>query len=174
VFSWFLFGLGILLLLNNLGYLDFDWDIVWPLAIVFVGLSILYSHLRGPGSRGCCKKGGLVDDASSDDYLNLSAVMGGGDYKISQTNLKGGRISVVMGGFDVDLRKADMEGKEMTIDASALMGGVELRVPENWEVVVHGTPILGGIDNATKRPESPEKKLVVHGSAIMGAVEVKN
>ena len=174
VFSWFLLGLGVLLLLNNLGYMDFDWDIIWPLAIVFIGFSILYNHLRGPGFSRHRKHCGLVDDANSDDYLNLSAVMGGGDYKISQTNLKGGRISVVMGGFDVDLREADMEGKEITIDASAVMGGIELRVPTSWEVIVHGTPILGGIDNASKRPESPEKKLIVHGSAIMGAVEVKN
>jgi len=173
-FSLFLLGIGVLLLLNNLNYLNFDWDIVWPLAILFVGLSILYNHLRGPSGAARRRHGGLVDDASSDDHLNLSAVMGGGDYRISQRTLKGGRISVIMGGFDVDMREADMEGKEMTIDASAVMGGVEIRVPDTWEVVVHGSPILGGIDNNTRRPEDPQKRLVVNGSAIMGAVEVRN
>ena len=48
------------------------------------------------------------------------------------------------GGFELDLRQADIEGAEAVIEVNALFGGGEIKVPETWHVVVSGMGIFGG------------------------------
>jgi hypothetical protein len=82
-----------------------------------------------------------------------------------------------MGGFEIDLRGAQIQGDSATIEIFTLFGGIELKVPQDWYVVLQGTPILGMFANTAKPlPESagPRKKLILKGAAIMGGVEVKN
>jgi predicted membrane protein len=88
--------------------------------------------------------------------------------------LKGGSVSTIMGGCELDFRNADMEKEEMVLEISSIMGGVDILVPSHWQVVMHGTPILGSVEDKTTKPENPTKKLIIKGSAIMGGVEIKN
>jgi predicted membrane protein len=110
-------------------------------------------------------------------------VLGGGDFKYNTRDLKGGKVTAVLGGGTIDLREADIQEGEIFIDAFTLMGGVEIKVPTSWEVNLQGTPLLGGMDNKTSfhaendkesRPGKSHKMLTIKGTAIMGAVEIKN
>jgi hypothetical protein len=92
-----------------------------------------------------------------------------------QRDFKGGRAMAVMGGCEIDLRRASMpEGQEVMVDVFVMWGGIEIKVPEDWVVVNHGTAILGGFENKTRPLPGAAKRLVVTGTAIMGGVEVKN
>jgi predicted membrane protein len=159
--------LGILFLLNNLDIFDFRWRNIWPIIIILVGLSIIYNSFWKPSHRSIGR-----------DYINLSMILGGGEFRYDAKDLKGGSVTAIMGGGMADLRDADMAGDEMIIDTFALMGGFEIRVPTTWQVIMHGTPILGGMENKTiSQPPAPgknPKRLIIKGTSIMGGIEVKN
>lgn len=180
-------AVGVLFLLNNLGYIDFWFDDLWPIILILIGLAIIKGGLfrhgvrvaviangeKGNSGTDCCRSSG-DSQVVGNNFIDISAILGGWDHSFSSKKLKGGRASAIMGGCDIDLRNADMEGDSMVVEASAIMGGVEIRVPSHWQVVMRGTPILGAMENKTKPSEDAVKKLIVNGSVIMGAIEVTN
>jgi hypothetical protein len=81
----------------------------------------------------------------------------------------------LMGGVDLDLREATIEGDELVITAIAVMGGIDLRVPEGVEVDLGGFAFMGGNDHlpgeAPVRPGTPIVR--VRAFSLMGGVDVK-
>lgn len=155
-------------LLRNLDLLfrfRLDWGDIWPFIIMLVGLVILVNAVRG----------GREVDPLDENTINLSAIMGGGQYVYSSKALKGGRISVIMGGYELDLRSCTMEKDTIALDLFVLMGGIDIRIPDEWEVRMQGTPLLGGMDFKGSQPDSEKRKgtLVIRGTAIMGGVDIK-
>jgi len=82
----------------------------------------------------------------------------------------------VMGGCEVDLRRAEIEGPEVVINAVAVMGGVDVIVPEGIEVELTGFPIMGGkhmrVKDVPILPGSPH--IVVRAFPVMGGVTVRS
>ena len=170
--GWILIIIGVLFLLSNLAIIPYGFFDFWPVILILVGLLILKNAFWG-----------FRKAPSSNDFINLSFVLGGGDFKFNTKNLKGGKITAIMGGGTIDLREADIQEDEVVIDAFALMGGIEIKVPTTWEVNMQGTPLLGGMDNKASfhaangkdtRPGQSHKKLTLKGMAIMGGVEIHN
>ena len=80
----------------------------------------------------------------------------------------------IMGGIVLDLREAQFEGMEATINASCLMGGIEIVVPEGLNVQVHGFGFMGGYSGTPSGEIDPNAPTVhVRGMAMMGGVDVK-
>jgi hypothetical protein len=81
----------------------------------------------------------------------------------------------LMGGVDLDLREATIEGDELVITAVAIMGGVDVRVPEGIEVDLGGFAFMGGNDHlpgeAPVRAGMPVVR--VRAYSLMGGVDVK-
>jgi class 3 adenylate cyclase len=81
-----------------------------------------------------------------------------------------------MGGCDLDLRRAEIEGPEIEITAVAFWGGVQIIVPEGFDVELRGFSFMGGRSLRTRDipivPGSP--RIVVRGFAVMGGVDVKS
>jgi class 3 adenylate cyclase len=90
----------------------------------------------------------------------------------------GGKTNAVaiMGGCDMDLRRAEIEGPEVEITAFAFWGGIEIVVPEGFDVELRGFSFMGGrslrLRDAPIVPGSP--RIIVRGFAIMGGIEVKS
>ncbi len=82
----------------------------------------------------------------------------------------------VMGGCDMDLRRAEIEGPEVSITAFAFLGGITITVPEGFDVDLQGFSFMGGRDlklrDVPRVPGSP--LIVVRGFAVMGGIEVKS
>lgn len=164
-------SIGVLFLLDNLDIIRYGIEDFWPIILILVGIMILFNAV-----------GGFQKGPASNDFINLSFILGGGDFNFNTRDLKGGKISAIMGGGTVDLREADFQGEQILIDVFTCMGGIEIKVPKNWEVQVQGTPLLGGIDNKstymplnnTSQSGQAKKKLLVKGMVIMGGMEIRN
>lgn len=156
---------GTLLLLSNLGIVHVHvWDL-WPLVLIAIGAYLVWQAIdrRRPRS----------DDGSAS--VGAVAVMSGIQRKTNAASFRGGELTAVMGGVELDLRQAGLNGGEAVIDVFAFWGGIELRVPENWTVVSKVIPLMGGYEDKTRPPKHDmSHRLVVRGMVIMGGVEVKN
>ena len=86
------------------------------------------------------------------------------------------RILTVFGGAELDLREADLPGREITIHAVAVCGGVSVIVPPEMRVIDTGSAVMGGREIAgdsaeSARPDAPV--LRVTGTCVCGGIEVK-
>jgi hypothetical protein len=172
-FVWIAAGVGFLLV--TLGRMSFGG--VWAMLLLFIGANIVWRALRPPLPRA----GGPSDASESFDMV---AVLGGAKTGATSTdlrggaesrNFKGGRAMAVMGGCEIDLRRAAIaDGREAVVDVFVMWGGIEIKVPEDWEVVNHGSAFLGAFENKTRPLPGASRRLIVTGTAIMGGVEVKN
>ena len=102
--------------------------------------------------------------------------MFGGLHKtIVSKDFKGGDITIFMGGAEINLSQADINGVAM-IDITQVMGGTKLIVPPHWEIRSQMTSVFGNIED--KRQESkvtnPEKVLIIDGTSVFGGIEIRN
>jgi len=69
-----------------------------------------------------------------------------------------GRINAiaVMGGDEIDLREAEIEGGELTLNLVAVMGGATIYIPDSVELDVGGFSLMGGnTEIGSERPPRP-------------------
>lgn len=164
VWGGLLLTVGVLLELNQLDLIHIRFDVYWPLLVIASGLGMLWRAYQPSAA----------EPEAMAPHLNVIAIWGGGEYRIRAKNFRGGELVAFMGGFDVDLRDADIEGNEATINVNCLMGGGTLRVPENWAVSMRVTAFLGGHTLKAREAGQVNKTLIVKGTAIMGGLEVRN
>lgn len=157
-------AVGIWMLLGTLDVFREHVDF-WPLVLIFVGGMIVWQGVRGRQRRGA---------ASINDTVNAVAILSGVKRGSNSATFRGGELSAFMGGCDVDLRNAAVNG-EAVLDVFAMFGGIVVRVPENWNIVGNVTPIMGGFEDQTHPPQAPSPHtLTVRGLVLMGGVEIKN
>src|SRR6202012_1055536 len=70
---------------------------------------------------------------SSEDFIDSTAIFGGVHKKIVSKNFKGGDITTIMGGTELDFTQADFTGT-IRLDVTQVMGGTKIIVPAHWEV----------------------------------------
>ena len=187
LWGFIMLGWGILLVLSNLGVGHFRFESVWPIAIIGLGIAMIYQSVgsRGTSSPDGTNRAQWLDyinpwsrSGIEDSGLNHVAIFGGFNKRVTAQNFRGGKLISFCGGYQIDLRKAGMEGDTAIIEAIAIMGGGEIKVPENWQVSMDGIGIFGGYsDESTQQPPPPgvpQKRLIVKGVAILGGVVVKN
>ena len=104
------------------------------------------------------------------------AVFGGVDRNISAQDFHGAQCTAIFGACKIDLRDAQIQGREAVLESYAIFGGVEIRVPPDWEVVNHSFALFGGVGDDRRHPRSgPDTKtLILEGAAVFGGVQVKN
>ena len=164
--------IGAAFLASNMGILPFAvWDL-WPLLLIGLGILLLFERLSLPDLTRFDWRSNNV--ATGD--LNLTAIFSGGKRRIVTDDFRGGVISAVFGGFELDLRKAVMKANSAVLKIDAVFGGVEMKIPEEWCAVVEGVGIFGGYSDETMHPPmTPDtKRLILKGGAVFGGVVVKN
>lgn len=122
---------------------------------------------NGPSSAG---------SASFDDYIDSVAVFGGNHRVILSKNFKGGEATSVMGGTELDLSQADIQGT-VVLDLTQVLGGAKLIVPAHWHIKNQINAVLGGVDDKRQvRTASvdPNKVLVLKGVCFLGGLEIRN
>lgn len=184
VVGFVLIGVGTVLTLDRLDFIDFNWRMLWPVMIIAVGGAVIYKAMAGRNAvdtvmqvaeAGDVKESKDAQGAqdSKDSVVDITAILGGFERRITTPHFRGGEVTAVMGGCDLDLRGSSIEG-EAVIHVFAAMGGITLKVPPDWTVILHGTPIMGGFEEKTITPPNNAKRLLIKGYAIMGGVEVRN
>jgi predicted membrane protein len=173
---------GGLLLLKAMGIIYISWQSLWPIALIVFGLSVVFKsarigvitlHEANPLEKNF-DGSGSSSTTSDDSIVNATAIMGSYTRRITTPDFRGGEITAMMGGCDLDLRQSSING-EAVLNVFAMFGGITIKIPVDWTVVLEGTPIMGGFDEKTvPPPPGVNKRLVIRGYAIMGGLEVRN
>jgi predicted membrane protein len=180
-----LLAIGALLVLENLGFAHIRFDTIWPLIIIGVGVLMIWqaaSPRIGPDGKPNSQWSNVFNHwsriGSSEADFNGVAIFGGFKRRITTKKFRGGSVLSVMGGFQIDLRQAEMEGDSATIEAMSFMGGGEIKVPEAWLVSMEGISLFGAFVDETDQ-QSPsasgtQKRLIMKGASLFGGIVVKN
>ena len=115
---------------------------------------------------------------TGDDYIDYVNIFSGGDRQVVSQNFKGGRISAVFGGTELDLTKARLAPGRNDIEIACVFGGATIIVPDTWYVTIEVTPVLGGFTDSRKltpgRTVDSTSQLVIKGAVVFGGGEIKS
>lgn len=173
------------LLRNNDLLPDHFGSYLLPVGLILLGLVLLVrkSTPKGIGWEGNFDrferklrtgKAGKRPDEDASDHLRVEAIFCGIKRRMVTKQFKGGSITTLFGGTDVDLSQADMEGSAV-LDVSVAFGGIKLIVPAHWDVSFEVSNIAAGVEDKRflqRGPVDPEKKLVLTGTVIFGGIEI--
>jgi len=161
---------GVVFMLQGFGWFYISWRVLAPLLIIGAGLLVIYKSTRKQSVADIL---GNVATESGDGMLNVTAILGGFQRRVTSQDFRGGEVTAMFGGCELDLRDANIQS-EAVLTTFALCGGITIKVPVDWTVEMEGAPILGGFDEKTAVPKDRNKRLIVRGYAIMGGVEIRN
>lgn len=167
-----LLALGVGFFAQNAGWLAEGWiGRYWPVIVIVAGLAIL-ADATGL-TRGRPRRVEGETEVVGEDWLRSTAFMSGRKERVTSSTWRGGDVTAIMGGVELDLRDATPASEGARLDVTAVMGGVEVRVPRGWRIEVRGAPLLGGFDDKTKGGAPSDAPLLsVTGTALMGGVEI--
>jgi Domain of unknown function (DUF1707)/Cell wall-active antibiotics response 4TMS YvqF len=102
------------------------------------------------------------------------AIMGGASRRGPFRAVGNFSAIAVMGGDNIDLREAQIDGGELTIRVFSLMGVVNIYVPDSMEVELGGFSVLGANSEKGGNRRRPAKAPVirVRGFNLMGGTTV--
>lgn len=105
----------------------------------------------------------------------IVSVLGGSSQTGRWRIERGTRVIAVLGGSDLDLRRAEIEGPEARITCFAFMGGINITVPEGVDVDLSGLTLIGGrsleVKDAPRKAGTP--LIHVRAFALLGGVNVE-
>lgn len=176
-------GLGItLIIIGSIFLIDrmsdyYYWDFyiedifkLWPLALVGIGLSLILKRNRPEEY----EKKSFENDS---DHVDEMAIFSGSEKKIFSKDFKGGKLTSIFGGTDLNLVNADLARGTNVMDVFVLFGGCDIRVPSDMNVTVKVTAIFGAFADERKVINENEandgKELVIKGLVLFGGGEVK-
>jgi predicted membrane protein len=147
------------------------YNLFWPSIFIIVGIIFIVTKRRGWHS---IKSSGTV----MDNYIDYVNIFSGSERQIVSDNFKGGKITAIFGGSEIDLTKSKLAPGISELEIACVFGGTTIIVPDDWYVTIDVTPILGGFGDSRKlfpgRTIDPAKQLVIKGAVVFGGGEVKS
>ena len=187
IFGAVLIALGVLFTLEHLGFFYFRMRDLWPLFLIGAGVLIVSKGWVDKG--GESEGGGILGHhfgpaqfrntnapythADANCTLNIAAIMSGNKVRKDVQDFRGGEVTAIMGGVEIDLRQAAIQSEDV-LNVFAVWGAIVLKVPAEWSVLSNAVPVMGGIEDKTVPPAVPGKRLIIEGYVVMGGVEIKN
>lgn len=148
------------------------YDMFWPSIFIIIGIIFIVSRRKNWHSVN------MSSSTSGDDYIDYVNVFSGGERQILSENFRGGKVSAVFGGMELDFTKAKLAPGRNELEIACVFGGATIIVPDNWYVTIEVTPILGGFSDTRKimpgRQVESASQLVIKGAVVFGGGEVKS
>lgn len=152
----------------------------WPGLLIIAGIlfiakrTFFHSHFRGH-----FKKMHSTSELKNDSgYIEMSNIFGGGKHKISPTEFKGGSLTNIFGGAEIDLTQTTLAPGTNVLEVECIFGGISLIVPSDWNVQLQmSSSVMGGFSdkrNVVKPAQPSDRELIIKGTAIFGGGELKS
>ena len=163
----------------------YDSHIIFPVLLIVFGIYIILRKRTHRTPEGEYKHN--KDESTShfkgynqinSDRVDDVSVFGGGHKVIVSDNFKGGNITNIFGGSEIDLKDCKLAPGVNVIDFVAVFGGSNIIVPSDWKILIDVLPIFGGFSNKVRRDPNavidPDKTLLIKGFVLFGGGEVRS
>lgn len=168
-------GIGMYFLLPD--FFDFDFYniwVFWPVIIIAIGMSFLLRN-RGPQRRSSSGKSGSEHGM---EYIDELSIFSGGEKIVTSKNFKGGKITNIFGGTEINLLNSNLAKGTNYIDIVNLFGGSTLIIPSNWNVKIDMVSLFGGFadkrDYRSTSSDPSDQELYIKGVTLFGGGEIKS
>jgi predicted membrane protein len=179
--GWILIGIGLLFWMPEImNYRIRMSAIFWPAVLIGIGLIVITRRSTPKGENFPKNKhvfaGSNRDHVNPEDFIDEMAIFGGGNTKIISPNFKGGKITAIFGGSDINMMSSAPSKEGCVIDTFMLFGGTNLIIPDDWQIKSEVVSIFGGYSDKRMLPvvSNPEKQLLIKGMVLFGGVEIKS
>jgi predicted membrane protein len=164
-------AVGAFFLIPHIFRETFDVNMFWPSIFIIIGVIFIFSKRKGWNAVSTATQAG-------DDYIDYVHVFSGGERQIVSDNFRGGKVTAVFGGSEIDLTKAKLAPGVSELELACVFGGTTIIVPDDWNVKIEVVPVLGGFGDSRKlnpgRVIDTTKQLVIKGAVVFGGGEVKS
>jgi len=128
-----------------------------------------FAFVCGSAMYALARRRAAVPQDPDADEVDLVANFEGLDFRSRAQAFRGGTVTTMFGGGELDLRDATLDPAGATIRVNALFGGGNLVVPESWNVEARVIGI-GGIGDGRAAVERTidAPTLRVEGTALFG------
>ncbi len=165
---------GILLFPRVFPDIDIDGKLILGIVIIALGVFVIFRSSSGKFRANF----GRASDQINNDYLDDVAIFGGGTKVITSNNFKGGNITAIFGGSEIDLTACKLAEGNNVLNITAIFGGSTIIVPRDWNVLLNVTPLFGGFSNKIRREPNfvvdQSRTLIIKGIAMFGGGEIKS
>ncbi|MDR0332072.1 MAG: cell wall-active antibiotics response protein [Dysgonamonadaceae bacterium] len=158
----------------------------WPLLIILVGIGTVFGIFFGKRKFLFIWKSGRKNTTFGssksvngiDGIYNRSVFFGGAEDVFLEPVFRGGKIEVLFGGVELDLRKTTLPEGDTHLSFEVLFGGVELRIPDTWKVEQKIDAMFGGVEENQKRQSHTfeidnSRRLIITGEVLFGGCEIR-
>jgi predicted membrane protein len=164
-------AVGAFFLIPHIFRETFDVNMFWPSIFIIIGVVFIFSKRKGWNSVSTSTPVG-------DDFIDYIHVFSGGERQIVSENFRGGRVTAVFGGSEIDLTKAKLSPGVSELEIACVFGGTTIIVPDDWNIKIDVVPVLGGFGDSRKlnpgRMIDTSRQLVIKGAVVFGGGEVKS
>ena len=147
------------------------YNMFWPSIFIIIGVIFLVTKRRNPYP-------GVSKVTFGNDYIDYINIFSGGERQVTSDNFKGGKITAIFGGMELDLTRAQLAPGRSELEIACIFGGATFIVPDDWFITIEVTPVLGGFSDSRRlspgRTVDPSKQLVIKGAVIFGGGEIKS
>jgi predicted membrane protein len=165
---------------------------IWPGVLILIGIAFIFRPRRRfgdyctPGEKKTSNDSSMFVEVeagvggesqnSSEEILDTTSIFGGIKKNILTKNFRGGDVTNIMGGTELNFSQADIKG-EVILDMTQMFGGTKIVVPADWDVKSDIVAIFGGIEDKRSLENisiNPGKVLLLKGTSIFAGIEIRN
>jgi predicted membrane protein len=157
-------------------------NFIFPILLIALGLYIVLKRLITPAKIKKMER----DDAkstrftsTSDEYIDETNIFSGSERIFTGEQFKGGSITNVFGGSELDLTKTILAPGKNILEINSVFGGVNLYVPHDWKVTVKVNAVLGAFEDKRYYTLGAEdmlsdRELIITGNLVFSGGELKS
>lgn len=163
--------IGILLLLASRDIINFSlvWNLLFPITLVFIGLSIIFKNTAIDKVNSKIKELNASKKGQDKEYC---ACFSNQKLDFDDEKFEGCDLSAVFGGVECNLTTAEIK-KDIVINASAIFGGIKIFIPKDVNVKVNSNSVFGGVENKIKNSKDNKATIYINSTCLFGGVEIK-
>jgi len=172
-----LIAVGAFFIMPELRIFNFNFvQLFWPLLLILLGMLIIVSKVFKLTARKHKWEPVTQEIPIEDGYVREENVFSGSKRIIQPGVFKGGKISNIFGGTEIDLSQTTLAEGKSVLNIECIFGGVSLIVPSDWNVVINVKSVVGGFSDERRisKPIDESRQLIIQGSAVFGGGELKS